>query len=373
MTVTQSLDAASLEKLRKSCRGELIQPGDREYASSRVVWNAMDDRHPALVARCTRVEDVVTAVRFAREHDLVIAVRGGGHSVAGFSTCDGGVVIDLSGMRGVTVDPAKRTARVEGGALLEQLDRAAQEYGLACPVGVVGHTGVAGLTLGGGMGRLQRKLGLTIDNLESVYLVTAAGERLRASEEENSDLFWGLRGAGANFGVATSFEFKLHPFGGTIFQGMVAFPVERSLEVAEQVREFVATHADVHTALAFTKMEDLGGRPVFVVGSTHAGSVDEAERDLRVFRELLPLVDTFGAKPYLEVQGMADESSGWGQRFYTKAGFLAHLNDEAISLCAELGETIPAGAELSLWAEGGAIRRISDDPMACTGGDAPFK
>jgi len=167
----------------------------------------------------------------------------------------------------VAVDPNRKRATAQGGAHLSKLDKSAQAHGLVCPVGVVGHTGVAGLTLGGGMGRLQRKLGLTIDNLESVNLVTAAGERLRASEEENSDLFWGLRGAGANFGVATSFEFKLHPFGGTIFQGMVAFPVERSLEVAEQVREFVATHADVHTALAFTKMEDLGGRPVFVVGS----------------------------------------------------------------------------------------------------------
>ena len=358
--------------MRGRFAGEIIEPGDAGYDQARIVWNAIVDRHPALVVRPTSVDDVVSAIQFAHDKDLVVAVRGGAHSVAGFSTCDGGMVIDLSGMRAVAVDPNRKRATAQGGAHLSKLDKSAQAHGLVCPVGVVGHTGVAGLTLGGGMGRLQRKLSLTIDNLESVYLVTAAGERLRASEEENSDLFWGLRGAGANFGVATSFEFKLHPFGGTIFQGMVAFPVERSLEVAEQVREFVATHADVHTTLAFTKMEDLGGRPVFVVGSTHAGSVDEAERDLRVFRELRPLVDTFGAKPYLEVQGMADESSGWGQRFYTKAGFLAHLNDEVISLCAELVETIPAGAELSLWAQGGAIGRISDDAMAYTGRDAPF-
>src|SRR3989441_10053418 len=251
----QTIDTASLEKLRENFRGQLVVPGDAEYDRSRAVWNAVADRYPAIVARCTRVDDVVDAVRFARERDLVIAVRGGGHSVAGFSTCDGGMVIDLSGMRAVAVDPNRKRATAQGGAHLSKLDNSAQAHGLVCPVGVVGHTGVAGLTLGGGMGRLQRKLGLTIDNLESVNLVTAAGERLRASEEENSDLFWGLRGAGANFGVATSFEFKLHPFGGTIFQGMVAFPVERSLEVAEQVREFVATHADVHTALAFTKME----------------------------------------------------------------------------------------------------------------------
>src|SRR3989475_7716295 len=168
------------------------------------------------MARCARVEDLIAAVGFARRHDRLIAVRGGGHSVAGFSTCDGGVVIDLSGMRGVTVDPAKRTARVEAGALLEQLDRAAQEYGLACPVGVVGHTGVAGLTLGGGMGRLQRKHGFTIDNVLSVDLVTADGLLRHVSDQDDPELFWGLRGAGPNFGIATAFEVRLHPVGPTV-------------------------------------------------------------------------------------------------------------------------------------------------------------
>ena len=193
MSVTASLDAASLGKLRETFRGQLILPGDRDYDASRIVWNAIADRHPAVIARCTRAEDVVAAVRFAREHDLVIAVRGGGHSVAGFSTCDAGIVIDLSGMRAVHVDPVKRIARVQGGALLEQLDRAAQEYGLACPVGVVGHTGVGGLTLGGGMGRLERKHGYTIDNLISVDLVTADGDVRHVSEEDDPELFWGLR------------------------------------------------------------------------------------------------------------------------------------------------------------------------------------
>src|SRR2546427_2745372 len=372
MIVTQSLDAASLEKLRNGFRGELIQPGDREYDSSRVVWNAMADRHPALIARCTRVEDVVTAVRFAREHDLVIAVRGGGHSVAGFSTCDGGVVIDLSGMRAVEIDPASRTARVQGGALLEQLDGAAQEYGLVCPVGVIGHTGVAGLTLGGGMGRLQRKHGLTVDNLLAVDLVTAGGEKLRASDEENPDLFWGLRGAGANFGVATSFEFRLHPLEGTVFVGMVAFPIDRSLEIAPRVREFVASHDDVHVAVYFTRSEELGGQPIFAVGAMHTGSTDVAERDLRVFRESSPLLDTFASRRYLDVQVMNDEASGWGKRFYTKAGFFPELTDEVVDRCAALVETIPPGAELSLWAHGGAVGRVSDDAMAYTGRTAAF-
>ena len=358
--------------MRERFAGKIIEPGDEGYHQARIVWNAIVDRRPALIVRPTSVDDVISAIQFAHDKGLVVAVRGGAHSVAGFSTCDGGMVIDLSGMREVSVDPNRKRATAQGGAHLSQLDKAAQAHGLVCPVGVVGHTGVAGLTLGGGMGRLQRKLGLTIDSLVSVDLVTADGNLLHASEEENPDLFWGLRGAGANFGVATSFEFRLHPFGGTIYQGMVAFPMERSLEVAEHVREFVATHGDVHIALAFTKFEELGSQPVFAVGSTHAGSVDEAERDLRVFRELRPLVDTFGAKPYLEVQRMADESSGWGQRFYTKAGFLAELSDEVVGLCAGLAESIPPGAELSLWAQGGAIGRVSDDAMAYTGRNAPF-
>jgi len=362
----------NLSSFRERFGGEVILPGDADYDQARIVWNAIADRRPALVVRPISVEDVIAAIRFAREEHMVVAVRVGAHSVAGFSTCDYGVVRDLSRMRQVTVDPVKRRARAQGGAHLSQLDTAAQAHGLVCPVGVVGHTGVAGLTLGGGMGRLQRKLGLTVDNLVSVDLVTAEGERIHASESEDPDLFWGMRGAGANFGVATSFEFRLHPMDGTIFQGGVAFPIERSLEVAEHVREFIATHDDVHVALAFMKDEELGGQPVFVVGSTHAGSVDDAERDLRVFRELRPLWDTFGAKPYLEVQRMADVSSGWGQRFYTKAGFLAALTDGVVGLCAALAQTIPLGAELSLWAHGGAVGRVPDDAMAYTGRHAPF-
>src|SRR2546426_3851587 len=257
-----TLTASALAGFRDRFTGQLVGPDDPDYDRARIVWNAMADRRPAVVARCEGVDDVVAAVRFAREEGLLVAVRGGGHSVAGFSTCDAGIVIDLSRMRGVSVDPGRRIARVDGGAHLSQLDQSAQAHGLVCPVGVVGHTGVAGLTLGGGMGRLQRKLGLTVDNLVGVDLVTANGKKIHVSESENSDLFWGLRGAGANFGVATAFEFRLHPMEGTIFVGLVAFPVERSLEIAPRVREFVATHDDVHVAVYFTRSEDLGGPPI---------------------------------------------------------------------------------------------------------------
>ena len=357
---------------RARIAGEVVEPGHPEYEAARKVWNGVADKRPAMVVRCASVQDVITAIRFGRERGLAVAVRGGGHSVAGFSTCDGGMVIDLSRMREVAVDPARKRATAQGGAHLSQLDQAAQAHGLVCPVGVVGHTGVAGLTLGGGMGRLQRKFGLTVDNLLSVDLVTADGVALHVSEEENTDLFWGLRGAGANFGVATSFEFQLHPLEGTIFQGMVAFPIDRSREVAAAVREFVAIHPDVHVALAFTKADELEGRPVFAVGSTHAGGVAQAEHDLRPLREMHPLIDTFDARSYLAVQAMADEVLGWGQRFYTKAGFLSDLSDGVVDICAGVVETIPPGAELSMWAFGGAVGAVPDDAMAYTGRHAPF-
>src|SRR6476469_8269298 len=200
-------------KLRRALSGEVILPSDSAYDQARRVWNGMVDRHPSVVVRPRDAADVATAVRLARDADLPLAIRGGGHSLPGLSTCDDGLVIDLSLMRGVTVDPTARTARVDGGALLAQLDEAAQKHGLACPVGVVSHTGVAGLTLGGGVGRLQRRHGLTIDHLVAVELVTADGRTVRASREEHPDLFWGLRGAGWNFGIATAFEFGLVPVG----------------------------------------------------------------------------------------------------------------------------------------------------------------
>jgi FAD/FMN-containing dehydrogenase len=342
----------------------------------------MADRRPALIARCASVDDVVAAVRFAREQDLRIAVRGGGHSVAGFSTCDGGIVIDLSRMNRVTVDPKRRVAHADGGAHLSTLDSEAQAFGLACPVGVVGHTGVAGLTLGGGMGRLQRKHGFTIDNLLSVDLVTADGRQLHASNEENEDLFWGIRGAGANFGVVTSFELQLHPIGPTITQGWVAFPIEKSREVGAMARDFLASAPDeVFVNMAFGIATDppfppsLAGTQVVFVGATHSGSLDDAADHLKPLREgMEPLADTFAPKPYLAVQGMSDEAMSWGKRFYMKGGFLADLRDEPIDALAAEAMDVPAGGDcsISLWAQGGAISRVPDGATAFTGRAAPW-
>lgn len=372
MAVTLS----TLGAFRDRFKGELVDPDHPDYDQARLVWNGMADRRPAVVARCTDADDVVAAVRFAHEQDLVVAVRGGGHSVAGFSTCDGGIVIDLSKMRGLTVDPERRIARAEGGAHLSQLDREAQAAGLVCPVGVIGHTGVAGLTLGGGMGRLMRKHGLTIDNLLSVDLVTADGRRLHVSEEENADLFWGMRGAGANFGVATSFEYRLHPQDATVTHGFVALPIERSHEIGAIVRDFLANVPnEVFVNVAFGVATDppfpaaLAGERVVLVGAMHCGSPKDADRALKPLRSGLDwAMDTIAAKPYLALQGMFDDANAWGHRFYMKSGFVNQLSDELIRVCAEQTD-VPAGGDcsMSFWAMGGAISRVGDDAMAFTG------
>ena len=224
------LTDAQLRRLRETLGGDVVAPADSDYDEARRLWNAVHDRRPAVVVRPRTIADVATAIRFAREHDLELAVKAGGHSPAGHSTCDGGLVVDLSGMRGVTVDPSTRTARANGGAFLGELDVAAQAYGLVCPVGVIGHTGVAGLTLGGGVGRLQRRFGLTIDSLRAVELVTADGRSVRASETEEPELFWGIRGAGWNFGIVTAFEFELHPFGPDLHRGVRIYPASAAHE-----------------------------------------------------------------------------------------------------------------------------------------------
>ena len=378
--MVQTMDMASVGKLHEKFRGKLILRGDAEYDRSRAVWNAVADRYPAIVARCTGVEDVIAAVRFARESDLVTAVRGGGHSVAGFSTCDGGMVIDLSGMRDVRVDPSKRIAHVQGGALLEQLDRAAQEYGLACPVGVVGHTGVGGLTLGGGMGRLERKHGYTIDNLLSVELVTADGVVRQVSPEEDPELFWGLRGAGANFGVATAFEFRLHPIGPNVTSAVVVFPIDRAREAAALSRDlFRSAPNHMHLGLSFGAPSGRATSPgqrgaaTVAVGVTHVGDQRDVERDLRPLRgHVEPVLETVTPTTYLALQKMSDEEMAWGKRFYMKGAFLDELSDAAVDRAAEQASLGPDGCSISLWAQGGATAQVSEDAAAFTGRGAAY-
>jgi FAD/FMN-containing dehydrogenase len=378
-----TLDAAALSPFRSSFAGEIVLPGDSGYDRARAVWNGMIDRRPALVVRPTGAADVISAVRFAREHDLDVAVRCGGHSIPGLSTCDDGIVIDLSSMRGVRVDPQRRTAQCAGGSLLAELDHEAQAFGLVCPVGVVSHTGVAGLTLGGGMGRLQRKLGLTIDNVLSVDVVTADGRLVRASATEHEDLFWGLRGAGANFGIATSFEFRLHPLDGIVTQGTVIHPGERAADLGALFRELVESGpeelmATFGTGLA-VPVEDyppeVAGRPVAMLSVLHCGTVEQADRDLaRVHAFGQPVKNTIAAKPYLAAQHLNDDQMEWGHRFYMKSAFLPSLPDEVVDQSAEHATRVPDGTDggLSIWAWGGAIGRVKEDATAFTGREAAY-
>ena len=322
---------AGLERLRESFAGRLVTPGDAGYDEARRVWNATADRRPALVAGCATPADVVAALRFARDQNLVVAVRGGGHSYPGFSTCDDGVVIDLGPMQEVTVEPDRRIATVQAGALLKGLDTATQRYGLVCPNGAVGHTGVAGLTLGGGLGRLMRRFGLTIDNLIDVELVSADGRHIRASEDEHPELFWGLRGAGANFGIATSFRFRLHPAGPDIVAGAAVWPAERAHEIADTFRQWsISAHDDLTAAFSVFFAGDefgsnLAGHPVVVIAAAHLGGDSAVARDLAPIRALRPALDTFARISYLDMQTASDDYYAWGRRNYWKGVLLTDL------------------------------------------------
>jgi FAD/FMN-containing dehydrogenase len=363
--------------------GEVVRPGDPGYEAARVVWNGMIDRRPALIVRPTSPDDVGAAIRFARERELVVAVRGGGHSIPGLSTCDDGVVIDLSSMRGARVDPRARTARVGGGALLGELDDAAQQHGLVCPVGVVSHTGVGGLTLGGGMGRLQRRFGLTIDNLLAVEIVTADGRLVRVSEEEQPELFWGMRGAGANFGVVTAFEFRLYPLEGPVTHGVVMHPVEGAEALAGRYRELVesgpdAVWASFGVTLALPVEEyppEVAGGPLAYVSVLHSGPSGAAERDLAALRGLRgAVVDTIEEKSYLTTQHLNDEATAWGHRFSMRSVFLSALPDDLVGALIRRVGDLPEGAAggYSVWSCGRAIAAVADDETAFTGREALY-
>jgi FAD/FMN-containing dehydrogenase len=376
----RSLSDAAVSSFRDSFTGQITLPGDEGYDDARRVWNGIPDKHPALVVRPESPDDVAAALRFGREQDLVIAVRSGGHSVAGFSTCDGGMVVDLRSMNRVEIDPERRVARVQGGALLSQLDAAAQEFGLACPVGVVGHTGIGGLTLGGGMGRLQRRHGLTVDNVLGLELVTADGRQIRVSDDENADLFWGMRGAGANFGIVTSFELRLHEVGPNVVTGTVVHPIERAHEIAGLYRDLAESAPDdvflaLYVAVALPEEEfppEIAGRPMVAIALTHFGRVDEGERYVQAVRGDGAIVDTFQQRTYLELQSINDEPMAWGHRFYMKGALLPDLNPGFVDTAVETVARVPGECDISLWALGGAVSRVPDDAMAFTGRDAEF-
>ena len=370
-----------LDRLREIFAGDVIAPNDDAYDDARRVWNTAFDRRPAALVRPASVQDVATAIRFGRDRDLEIAIRSGAHSASGHSTTDGGLVIDLSRLRGVTVDARRRTARADGGTLLGELDIAAQAHGLVCPVGVVGHTGVAGLTLGGGTGRLQRHFGLTIDNLRAVELITADGRIVRASESEEPDLFWGIRGAGANFGVVTAFEFKLHEFGPLLHRGMRVYPASKVHEAWAMFRDFAAVAPDeVALILAIGRAEpeadypeSVAGKPIVIVAYNHSGDAATVERDVAPLNSgPEPVSSTAGSQPYLEVQTANDLAMGWGHRSYISGRYADDIRPDALDALIEHAARAPGEGSFSMTALGAAIARVPDDAMAFTGRDARF-
>jgi FAD/FMN-containing dehydrogenase len=358
------LEESRAEKLRESLRGELLRPGDQTYDEARKLWNGMIDHRPALIARCAGTADVVETVNFARDNDLLVSVRGGGHNIAGKAVCEGGLMIDLSQMRGIAVDPRNQTAHVEGGATLGELDVATQASGLATTAGVVTHTGVAGLTLGGGVGRLARKYGLACDNLLSVELVTAEGQLVRASDTENSDLFWGVRGAGANFGVATSFEFQLHPVGPGVLGGVVLHPLEKAKEALKFYYEYSRTAPD-ELSLDAVFMTSPDGDPVFAIAPCYIGPPEQGERVLEPLRRFgPPLVDEVGPASYTEVQA-ANVFFPIGLHYYWKSHFLEEIADDAIEATVSHFARVTSPRSLIVFQQyGGAVSRVGQTETA---------
>lgn len=381
MLHADGLTRAQLSRLRAAFAGEILVPTDDAYDGARRVWNAVYDLRPAVIVRPTTTAEVATGIRFARDHDLALAVRSGGHSASGHSSCDGGLVIDMSRMRGVTVDPGARIARANGGALLGELDVAAQAHGLVCPTGVIGHTGVAGLTLGGGVGRLQRRFGLTIDSLRAVELVTSDGRLVRASQAEEPELFWGIRGAGWNFGVATAFEFALHPFGPDLHRRVAVYAAADAREAWETFRTYAADAPDT-VSMIFSIGRDpgtpeagrsTGGRTIAVIAFNHSGRAEDVERDTAGLRRgPQPLSTTEASQRYLDVQTAHDLVLGWGRRSYIKGLYANDLRADALEELVDHAGRASDEASFSVTAQGGAIARIEDDAMAYTGRAARF-
>lgn len=373
----------AIDQLQADFRGELIRPGDPAYDDARRVRNGLIDRHPALIARCAGVADVVATVNVAREHELLLSIRGGSHNVSGAATNDGGIVIDLSGMRGVRVDPGAKTVRVQGGATWGDVDRETQLFGLATPGGVISSTGVGGLTLHGGWGWLRRKFGYCVDNLLSVDIVTADGAARIASEAENPDLFWAVRGAGSNFGVVTSFEFQLHPVGPEVALAAPFYALEDAARVLPAWRDYMADAPEtvssgamfwgIPAAEAFPA--ELHGRAVLITPAVHCGVLEEGERILRPLRELAtPLLDLSGTMPYTVLQSAFDPFFPKGWLYYWKSLSMNRLDDEAMAAIIGYAADRPSpDALMALWRlEGGAASRVDAVATAFGSRSAPY-
>jgi FAD/FMN-containing dehydrogenase len=350
---------AAVEVLERDLRGSLIFPHSTGYDEVRRIWNGMIDRRPALIARCVGTADVAVTVDFAREHDLLISVKGGGHNVAGNAVCEGGLMIDLSEMRGVHVDVQTRRARAGGGATWGDFDAETQVHGLATTGGLISDTGVAGLTLGGGIGWLTPSYGLACDNLSSVDIVTAEGSIVTASDADNADLFWGLKGGAGNFGVATSFEFQVYPVGPVLFGGMTLYALDEAHEVLPHFLSFMADSPDELGALAgFTTTPD--GLPVLALIAVYNGDVSDGEATLQALRSFRkPLLDTFAPTSYRKIQTLFDAGTPPGLRYYWKSSFLDRLPEDALTTVIEQTRNRPSPkSKIFLEFLGGAFARV---------------
>jgi hypothetical protein len=376
---------AQIEAFAASLHGELIRPDDPQYDEARAVWNGMINRHPALIARCANVDDVVSSVLFARRHNLMVAVRGGGHNVAGHGTCYGGLVIDLSPMKEVVVDPQARIARAEGGATIDDLDRATQQYGLATPMGVVSKTGIAGLTLGGGYGWLRNKYGLSCDNLIGAEVVTAEGNIVRASETENFDLLWGLRGGGGNFGIVTGFEYRLHPVGPEVAFTFVFHDGEgeRMKQAIQLYRDYSAAAPDEISTLMACGIIPPGpdlfpiqihNKPFVLFGALYAGEPEVGQQLMQPLRDFgEPLFDVSNVMPYVEAQKVFDNDYPNGNRYYWKSLNLSRLDDAVIDRIVKHARLQPSVfSTTDIWHVGGTVARGSAGQSAFHGRQAAF-
>ena len=371
---SRSVDSVQIESLRAALRGPLLQPGDAAYDESRTIWNAMIDRRPALIARCTGAADVMLAVDFARENGLLLAVRGGGHNIAGNAVCDRGMMIDLSRMNLVRVDPKTRTAHVGAGATLGDLDHETQAFGLATPTGINSTTGVSGLTLGGGFGWLSRKYGMTVDGLVAADVVMANGKLVRASERENPDLFWAIRGGGGNFGIVTRFEFRLYPVGPDVLAGLVVYPIDQARSALTQYRDFARTLPDETAAWVVLRRApplpflpaSIHGKEVVIFALFHGGDPEKGKAILEPVRRFgTPAGEHIGIQPFTAWQSAFDPLLTPGARNYWKSHNFTRLDDGLVDLVVKfVGELPSPHTEIFIGQLGGAMGRVAPDATA---------
>lgn len=368
------LEVGTLEDLKARLRGALLLPQDPGYDEARSVWNAMIDRRPALIVRCLGVADVVTCVQFARERGLRLSIKGGGHNISGLAVCDGGLMLDMSFMRGVWVDPVARTARAQAGCLLGDLDRETQLHGLAAVQGFVSNTGIAGLTLGGGFGYLTRRFGWSCDNVLSMEVVAADGRVVRASEKQHADLFWGLRGGGGNFGAVTSFEYRLHPVGPEVMAGAIAWGAESAHDVCEMYRTLIEQAPPELTCVAVLRMappapwlpKDVHGKPIVALVVCHSGPVEEGETLVAPIKAFgSPVGDVVQRRPYVSQQSLLDATQPKGRRYYWKSEYLPGLRPELLAKVVEHAlRIVSPHSAIILFPIDGAIQGLPEDHSA---------